>query len=170
MVAGITATNNTNWLFGLSKSSNSNNSAKELMKKILDKSVENYAESYDKTCKSSDDEKKNVLKSLVSKADKDGDGALSLSELSSLDPCDDVVEKGLVNDLIREFRTLDTNNDGKLSMKEMQELLKRKQFSQQELAAMAESSDSSKAQKHLGNPLGSVTSPLVEQLLSNVKS
>ena len=104
--------------------------------------LENFTNSYDDT---HEDDNKEMVKDLMEKADTDGNGSLSKDELASLKLQQGSNEAKFVNELVASFHSFDTNNDGELSIEEMQEAIKKKRFSQQELAEMAEdmSSESS---------------------------
>jgi len=85
----------------------------------------------------SDDEKKQVLKSLTSEGDTDGDGSLSLKELYNIDTKGNSEETEVVKSLISQFNSLDKNGDGTLSLDEMQNVELNKQYSIEELSEMA---------------------------------
>lgn len=123
----------------------SNSATNSVHGQLVDAFIESYIERYDKTC-DSDKAKhfKEVLKQLISKADTDDDGSLSMDELNSFDVGDDKNLKKLVNELETHFNELDKDRDGKLSLNEMMGLLK-KDYSIEELAEMAKNmSDSNK--------------------------
>jgi len=123
-------------------SQNTSGAAQTTAKDILDTYIESFTASYDKTDDSKEtNETKEMLKELSSSADTDASGGLSRKELLSIDTSDNAKEAKIVNTLIGKFTTLDKNKDGELSLSEMQDILKQKQFSQQELAAIARKAD-----------------------------
>lgn len=127
-----------------SENSKTNSTDNVTMAQIMQALLDNFAKSYDKTEESAEDKaKKQMIKDLVSKADKDKDGSLSMDELEAVDSSQNPKEANLVNDLINSFKTLDKNCDGELSIKEMEGLIKHKAFSAQELAQMFKKEDSS---------------------------
>ena len=101
--------------------------------------LQNFIEKFDKTVKSDEEAKqKEMIKELISAADTDNSGALSKDELSKVDLGDNKNLENFKNDLISNFDNYDKNKDGELSIDEMQETLKKKEFSIKELSEMAE--------------------------------
>lgn len=144
--------------------------SKALIKKLQDTLLDNLAASYDKTDSKSAKKIDNEVKSLMSTADKDKSGGLSLKELSSIDTKDDPDQAKIVHDLIGNFKTYDKDGDGQLSMTEMKDALKglRKQFSMQDIAKMAqENNDFSTSESFVGNVQSNLSSSLVEKMINN---
>jgi len=157
MVSSVSSTGSSS-LSGVSSSSNISGNM------FLTTLLENFAASFDKTDESEDaDELKEQIKSLVSEADTDENGGLSLDELSSVDTSNDSDKAEFVNDLISQFKSLDENGDGELSISEMQKLAKQKQFSAQELKEMSESFASSST---FGADSKNMSSAVKQQFLS----
>lgn len=168
MVTCIGGTGSSSYLAAPTEDSKSSTSANATMAQIMQALLESFAQSYSKTCESPEDkEKKQMIKDLVSKADTDKDGALSMDELSKVDTNGNQKEANLVDELISSFKTLDTNCDGELSIKEMQELIKRKAFSQQELAAMSENSNQLSSINSVADSTGKISSLLADKLISS---
>lgn len=168
MTTSIGASSNSAYSLDSTQNSKTSTSANVTMAQLMQALLESFAQSYSKTSESSDDkEKKQMIKDLVSKADTDKDGALSMDELSKVDTSENQKETNLVDELIRSFKTLDTNCDGELSIKEMQELIKRKAFSQQELADMSENSDQLSSISSVADSTGKISSLLADKLISS---
>lgn len=120
---------------------------------VIDLYLKKYAESYDTNLESADSEKtKKMIKSLIAEADANGDKALSMEELSSIDTSQDKGKSDFVQALIGQFDILDKNKDGVLSIKEMQDVVLKKQFSQKEMEEMAKGlNNTTENQKKLTN-------------------
>lgn len=146
--------------------SGSSDSVKDLLAQLLKKLIDSFTESFGKDSDSSKDAQAK-LKSLISSADTDGNGTLSLDELSSLDTSNNKALAGFVNDLKSHFTTYDTNSDGQLTMTELQSAMPQKQYSAQELAAMADTNSDSSQET---TSLGTLSSSLFEKLLSNYQN
>lgn len=144
MTTCIGSVSSSSCLASTSETSNTNSSANVTMAQIMQQLIDNFAKSYDKTDKSNEDQqKKQMIKDLLSKADKDKDGALSMDELKSVDTKGDAQMTNLVSEMMSSFKVLDQNSDGELSLKEMEVTAKRKAFSQQEMSQMFKKDDSS---------------------------
>ena len=101
--------------------------------------LQNFIEKFDKTAKSNKEaEQKEMIKELISAADTDNSGGLSKDELSKVDLGDNKNLENFKNDLLSSFDNYDKNKDGELSIDEMQEAIKKKDFSIKELSEMAE--------------------------------
>ena len=145
MVSGIDTSNIINQLMGNSTLSGSSASqAITAGANIFNAFLENFTDRYSNTANSDKvEEKQELIKSLVEKADTNNDGCLSIDELSSIDISDNSENSKLVSELKSNFISLDKNSDDVLSMEEMQELILKKRYSQQEISEMADSSDNS---------------------------
>lgn len=153
-----------------STDSTSSTQKESLVEELLEKLLASFAESYDKTTGASTDATQKVS-SLISSADKDSSGSLSLNELSSLSTSSNSPEAGFVNDLAKNFKSYDTNGDGQLSQDEMKAAIPQKQYSAQELASMAETmSNSNDSANSLTSSLGSLSSSFIQKLLSNYQN
>lgn len=133
--------------------------------------LESFAKSFDKADMDKDAKKKEQMKELMSEADTDKSGGLSLKELSSVDTTQSKDKAKLVDDLIKQFKGLDKDGNGELSMDEMQELLKQKEFSIQELGGMHKSmnNENSPADSTENSPsgaLGQATLATLQKFLS----
>lgn len=112
--------------------------SKKTVQDVIDLYLKKYSESYDTNLESADSEdKKKMIKSLISEADKNGDEELSKEELSSIDISQDKDKSDFVQALMSQFDTLDKNKDGLLSIDEMKDVVLKKQFSQKEMEEMA---------------------------------
>lgn len=180
MVSGVNASDTANLYMNLnnSKKSSSNVASDSgessdnaaLIKKLQQKLLDNLAESYDKTDSKSAKKIDNEVKSLMSAADKDKSGGLSLDELSSVDTTNDPDLAKDVHNLINGFKTYDKDGDGQLSLTEMKDALKglKKQFSMQDIAKIAqENNDFSTKGSFIGNVQGNFPNSLAEKLISN---
>lgn len=157
----------------LSSNAAGDSSNKALIKQLQDTLLDNLAASYDKTDSKSAKKIDNEVKSLMSEADKDKSGGLSLKELSSIDTTNDSDQAKVVHDLISNFKTYDKDGDGQLSATEMKDALKglKKQFSMQDIAKMAqENNDFSTSGSFVGNVQGNLSNSLAEKLISNYQS
>lgn len=132
---------------------------------VKDAFLKRYAESYGKTDEKSSKDIDKEIKSLMSTADSDKSGGLSLDELSSMDTKDSADEDKVVKDLIKNFNTYDTNKDGELSPSELKKALKKlnKQFSEQDIARIAKEN---KEFCNSDNSLGSFSNIPAQNLLS----
>lgn len=125
--------------------------------------LESFAESFDKADMDKDAKKKEQLKALLSEADTDNSGGLSLEELSAVDTSQDADKAKLVDALIDQFKSLDKDRSGELSINEMQELLKKKEFSIQELGGMYKAANE---QDSPGDNLGHASLTILQKFLS----
>lgn len=150
-----------------SESTDSTDSAKDLMDKILKSFLESFSDTFSKDNKGKSDEDAQKVKSLVGAADKDGNGSLSLDELSSVDTSQNPQQASFVKDLIKNFDTYDKNADGQLSIDEMKAAIPKKPFSLQELSAM---SDLSSKSEELANSLGSISGAFARNALSSYQN
>lgn len=141
-------------------------SAKSQASSLLDLFLENYAARYDKDCESKS-KFKEMLKTLISKADQDGDGGLSMKELQSINTEDDKNVKKMVNALISKFNSLDKNSDGVLSLTEMEGIME-KDFSIEELAKMAASL--SKSDEETNQTIAYSSEAYIQKLINNYKN
>lgn len=129
--------------------------------------LESFAKSFDKADMDKDAKKKEQMKELMSEADTDKSGGLSLKELSSVDTTQSRDKAKLVDELIKEFKGLDKDGNGELSMDEMQELLKQKEFSIQELGSMNKALSSENPPVNSLSPdLGQATLATLQKFLS----
>lgn len=129
--------------------------------------LESFAKSFDKADMDKDAKKKEQMKELMSEADTDKSGGLSLKELSSVDTTQSKDKAKLVDELIKEFKGLDKDGNGELSMDEMQELLKQKEFSIQELGGMHKALTSENPPVNSLSPdLGQATLATLQKFLS----
>lgn len=103
---------------------------------ILETFLENYVKSFSTDAETNGDKKKEMLKDIISKGDKDCDNGLSLSELNSIDTNGNSEENDAVNSLISQFKSLDKNSDGVLSLDEMQGVKLKQRYSIEELSQM----------------------------------
>lgn len=147
-------------------STDSSDSIKDLLSQLLEKLIESFTESFDKNSESAKDAQEKI-KSLISSADSDGSGNLSLDELSSMDTSNNKALAGFVNDLKNHFADYDTDGDGQLTLSELQSAIPKKQYSTQELAAMTDTAGDS-SQK--STSLGSLSSSFFEKILSNYQN
>lgn len=137
------------------------------VKNLLKTEQENYAKSFDKSSEESDKKKafKRVVSMLMANADKDNNG-LSKQELSEFDTSklssDDIK---IVNNIISNFDNYDINHDGLLSFKELEKPLPNKEFSLQELGAIAKSM--SKEDDQSENNLLNMSASFTEKILEN---
>lgn len=138
-----------------SYSSDSSNSTKNMIEEILEQILSNLEKSVDGTSESNSSNS-DKLSSLVSAADSDGNGSISLSELSSVNASNNTGEAGFVNDLKKNFDNYDTNSDGALSNDEM-------------LAAMP-NDNSITSSTNSSNSLNSLANSFIEKLLSAYKN
>lgn len=147
--------------------SSSGSSLSDAIEQLISSLLESFSESFDKSSSSTSNEAaaQEAAKSVTSVADSDGNGAVSLNELSSIDSS---AISDLSNQLSRNFKTYDTNNDGELSAEEMKAAMQKpdKQFSMRELAAMS-SNDSSNS---YGDLLGGSSSNFVQKLISGYQN
>lgn len=137
----------------LTGKSDSSASKPQTVKDIIDLYLKKYSESYDTNLESTDSEdKKKKIKALVSEADKDKDGELSMAELTAVDVSGNKDESNFVQALINQFSSLDKNQDGLLSVDEMQDVKLKKEFSTKEMSDMAQSlSNSNKSNNNSAN-------------------
>lgn len=148
-------------------STSSKESAKDLIAKLMESFVESFTATFSKDNTKAADDASKTANSLESTADTDKSGGLSLDELSTAVKGSSSGQAGLINDFIKNFDSYDVNGDGQLSISEMTEAIPKKQFSQQELAAM---SDSLKGANNLGSSLGSLSGSFVQKLLNNYQN
>lgn len=148
--------------------SSTDDSVETLLSKLIDKQKENFFKSFDKSSEENEKKKKEfkrVASMLMANADKDKNG-LSKQELLDFDTSklssDDVK---IVNNIISNFDNYDTNHDGLLSLNELQKPLPNKEFSLQELGAIAKSMSSEKDQDE--NSLLNMSSSFTEKILAN---
>lgn len=140
-----------------------------LTSNFADLFLANFVERFNKVDKDDDEEQnKAKLKSLIKEADNDNDGELSKDELKSVDTKNDKNKAKMVNDLLGNFNVLDKDGNGKLSLTEMQEMLKRKEFSTQELSEML--NDDEKNSNCSGKMLGCPTETFMQNVLSQYTS
>lgn len=149
----------------ISGTASSDDNIKTQSQNLLTAYLKQYTKSYDKSC-DSDDDKKAIIKSLMGKYDTNGDGGLSIDELSSIDTSDSSPESQFADDLKTQFKSLDTNNDGLLSIQEMQKGLMKKQYSAHEISEMSQKLSDSDGN---GTSLGTSNSSFVQGLLNKYK-
>lgn len=171
MTTSIGAASNSAYSLDSTQNSKSSNSANVTMAQIMQALLDNFAKSYDKSEKSAEDkEKKQMIKDLLAKADKDKDGSLSMDELKTVDTKGDAQVTNLVSELINSFKVLDQNSDGELSLKEMEVVAKRKAFSPQELAQMFKKDDGSQSfgtNALASSASGNLSSLMADKLVSS---
>lgn len=171
MTTGIGGVNSNSCLATSNDNSKTSSSGNVTMAQIMQKLLDNFAKSYAKTSESTEDQqKKQMVKDLLSKADTDKDGALSMDELKSVDTKGDAQMTNLVSELMSSFKTLDQNSDGELSLKEMEVVAKRKAFSAQELAQMFKKGDNSNSfgtNALSANSSGNLSSLMADKLVSS---
>lgn len=150
--------------------SSSGDSIETLLSKLLEKQKENFIKSFDKSADSDDDKKKEfkkVVNMLMGAADKNKDG-LSMQELQNLDTSKlSYGDAKIVNDIITNFSKYDTDQDGLLTFKELDNPLLEKEFSMQELAALAKSMSDESKENLSTFALANAPSSYVQKLLSN---
>lgn len=173
MVSSISTSNSAGLYTSLNKTTTSSSTNQSLIKQLKDKLLDNLAASYDKTDSNASKKIEKEVKSLMSAADKDKSGGLSLKELSSVDTTNDSDLAKDVHDLISSFKTYDKDGDGQLSINEMEDALKglRKQFSLQDIAKIAkENDDFSASGNFIENVPSNFSNSLAEKLISNYQS
>lgn len=173
LVAGISETDS-------SSETDSTDSLQSLIKKLLNDFLDKFEESYSNVDSDKAEEAKKVaenVKALLSKADSNQDGKLSLDELSAVDTSDNEQMAKFVSDLKEKFTQFDSNGDGLLSSNELIAAVPKKQFSTQEIAALSESlnsssdsSNSSSSSNISNTSLGDLTSSFVQKLLNSYQS
>lgn len=140
-----------------------------LTSNFTDLFLANFVERFNKVDKDDEEEQnKAKLKSLIKEADHDNDGELSKDELNSVDTKNDKNKAKMVNDLLGQFKVLDKDGNGKLSLTEMQEMLKQKEFSTQELSEML--NDDKENSNCSGKMLGCPVETFMQDVLSKYKS
>lgn len=132
-------------------------------------SMKNFAASFDKTDKDAEKKIEEKVKSLISAADKDKNGALSKEELSSLDIKDNPDLAKTVNTLINGFDSYDTNHDNELSAGELKDAFKklRKEFSMQDIAKMAKEMEEFRNSQSSTVSTTNFSSALSEKIINN---
>lgn len=146
-------------------SSTSSNSMEDMLEKLMTSFMDSFIKKFNQetsTSSASSSTTSNPVSSLVSAADSDKSGVLSLNELSSLDTGNNKAQSGLVNDLINNFKNYDTNSDGTLSAKELSAAIP-------DNNALAGNFNESGATS-LGSSLGSASASFLQKLLSNYGS
>lgn len=150
--------------------SSSEDSMETLLSKLLEKQKENFIKSFDKSADSDDDKKKEfkkVVNMLMGAADKNKDG-LSMQELQDFDTSKlSYGDAKIVNDIIANFSAYDTDQDGLLTLKELENPLLTKEFSMQELAALAKSMFDEGKENLATFALANAPSSYIQKLLSN---
>lgn len=147
--------------------SNSASTLSDAIEQLISSLLESFSEGFDKDSESTRDNSvaQDVVKSVTSAIDADGDGAVTFEELSSANSSD---ISDLSSDLSKNFENYDANSDGKLSAEEMTAAMEKQsnQFSMNELASMG-SNDSLKS---FGSFLGSSSSLFVQKLISDYQN
>lgn len=166
--SSTTASNSTD-----STNSTESSSTKDLIEQLFEKLMKALSDSFSKDsseASANGSTFENAISSLGSTANTDGTAGLSKSELAAVDTSKDPNESKLISDLVNKFNSLDKDGDGQLSQSEMQEILKGKQFSTQELASIAKvnSSENSNSSS-LGNSFNDLTSSFVQKLLNSYR-
>lgn len=139
-------------------------SIEELIEKLIKEALDSFASTFDKSNKNDTSKaKEDEVKSLVSSADTDENGSLSLSELTSAEKSDSN-DSSLINDLISNFNSYDSDGDGQLSVSELNSAIPNKEYSLHDLGKIAQ------AMKENASSLGFSSSNFVQNLLSNYKS
>lgn len=157
---------------------NSSSEIKNSVENLIEDYLEKYEESFDNV--DADKEKEAAeaaakVKTLLSKADTDKNGKLSLDELSSFDSGDDVQMAKFVKDLKEKFTKYDSNGDGLLTSSELIAAIPKKQFTEQEMASLAESMSNDDLSSTTSNSLfnssfGDSTSLNVQKILNSYQN
>lgn len=104
---------------------------------LVDEIIKKFADSYSKDNKSEDNVEQEA-KNIIDNVDTDKNGTMSLDELNAFDISTVSSELGAkINGLRNQFKTYDKNNDGELCLAEVKNAIGKKQYSMQELKAMA---------------------------------
>lgn len=136
-------------------SGTSDTSVSELFKEVMTSFEKSFINNFGNNSPQSSSDK---VSDIASAADTDKSGGVSLSELSSLN-INNTSEKGIVNDLVNNFKNYDTNGDGALSTTELSAAVSDKTGLGGDIGANG-------AEK-LGNSLGRVSASFVQKLLNN---
>lgn len=104
---------------------------------LVDEVVKKFAESYSKDNKT-DEESEQEAKNIIDAVDVDKNGSLSFDELNSFDVSTVASEMGAnIKDLLSNFKNYDKDGNGELGLTEVKVAIGKKQYSIQELRAMA---------------------------------
>lgn len=104
---------------------------------ILDEYIKNFAKSFSKSEKP-DETLDNESKYVLNLVDKDKNGMVTIDELKSFDSSTIASESETkIKDIEENFKTYDQDHSGDLSFAEIKNALGQKQYSLQELRAMA---------------------------------
>jgi len=147
-----------------STDSKSSDTIETLLEKLMAKILEEIS-NVQKKAETGNSEKtatdKDPITSLTSSADTDGTSGLSLKELSSVDASSDAGKANFINNLIKNFDSIDSNSDGQLSTSE----ISASKPNGQQMA-----NNSSNALSDLGSSLGSMSGSFVQKLLSSYQN
>lgn len=128
----ITTTNTTT-----TNTTTTNTSSDSESVSLLDELIERFARSFSKDAKA-DDNKEQEAKNILNLVDKDQDGTISIGELQTFDTSTVSSEtKNQIKDLESKFKIYDKDGSGELSLAEIKKAICAKQYSLQELGAMA---------------------------------
>lgn len=168
-VGGTEKSNSTTTTGTTSTDADYSASTSDLVENLLEALMQQFSESFDSNNESASDKD---IDSLAASADTDGDGAVSLGELSSLNTGKDSQKAGLVNDLVKNFDNYDTDADGELSKIELENAIPKQKYSAQELSAMAEtlSNTEGSSVKNILASFSSLSGSFASKLLSNYGS
>ena len=131
--------------------------------------VENFAKSFDKG-NDDDDANTKEANAIISAADADKSGSVSLDELKNFDKstcASEMADK--INDLINNFKSYDKNGDGALDLNEIKSVIGDKQYSLQELRQMAADANKENSLNEDNNGANFTTSSdaFVQSLIDN---
>lgn len=149
-------------LVGKTEQTSSETSKENMLDKIIQALVDAFTDSYKKQ---DSKEQAPSVSELTKSADANNDKGLSLDELSSVDTPKNPKTASVINDLIKNFGSYDLDGDGILSSSELQNAMP-KQFSKQEIAAMAKEK-TSEGLNAFGSFLGNTSTKFVQQLVQN---
>lgn len=148
-----------------STDSTSSDSIETLLEKLMAKILEEISNVQKKAESGNSEETKSPkdpISSLTASADTDGTSGLSLKELSSVDSSSDAGKANFINNLIKNFESIDSNSDGQLSTSEIS-------ASKPDGQTMAVN-NASNGLNDLGSSLGSLSSSFVQKLLSSYQN
>lgn len=135
------------------RSNSSTDSIEQLLEKLLQEAMQAISNKFKNA--STENDSNSVQKVSLGSADTDGTKGLSLAEVSSLDTSKDTGKANFVNNLISNFKTLDTNSDGQLTQNELQAA---KTTSQNELGSA------------IGKTLGNLSASFAQKLINSYQS
>lgn len=146
-------------------STDSDESIKELLQKLMSEIFEKLADGISGEKKSSSDSSDSTTKPVdLASADTDGVTGLSTSELSSIKTSNNAGAKDFINSLINDFKSLDKDGNGQLSQREI-DALKSSTTKTETASSKLENSLS-----NLGSNLGSASSAFMGKLISSYQN